>query len=95
MEKKKCNKCGVEKDVTLFRKRKTSKDGLRNECKDCSHLVYKKYSEKNSERLKEKKKQYNLLNSDKIKKRNKDYRLKNLETLRNKKQESPPTSVVG
>lgn len=84
MEKKKCNKCEIEKDVTLFRKRKTSKDGLRNECKDCSYIVYKKHSEKNSERLKERRKRYNLLNSDNIKRRNRDYRLKNLETLREK-----------
>lgn len=37
MEKKRCSKCGLEKPKTTeyFEKRKNSKDGFRNQCKDC------------------------------------------------------------
>ena len=30
--RKVCNKCGAEKELIEFYKRKTSKDGYRNEC---------------------------------------------------------------
>ena len=30
-----CSKCKEEKEQTEFYKRKTSKDGLRTECKEC------------------------------------------------------------
>ena len=32
---KKCLKCGVEKDITLFYREKQSKDGRRNQCISC------------------------------------------------------------
>jgi hypothetical protein len=45
MERKVCSKCGIEKLVSEFNQRKDSKDGYRNECKQClkisHHLNYK------------------------------------------------------
>ena len=46
---KSCSKCKIEKDLSDFYKKKSSKDGYRSECKECA----KKYSEENYERIKE------------------------------------------
>lgn len=46
---KTCSKCEIKKDLSDFYKKKSSKDGHRSQCKECS----KKYSEENSERIKE------------------------------------------
>ena len=35
---KKCSKCEIEKEVVDFYKKKTAKDGLRSECKECNKL---------------------------------------------------------
>ncbi len=35
METKKCSKCGIEKCITDFYKKKDGKDGLRGQCKPC------------------------------------------------------------
>ena len=53
METKVCCKCGVEKGLSNFRKRKDSKDGLRSECKECSYLVWKKYRDNNVKKIKQ------------------------------------------
>jgi len=34
---KTCTKCGIEKDLTEFNKRKSSKDGYRTQCRKCEH----------------------------------------------------------
>lgn len=39
MKTKICSKCHVEKSVTDFYKRKTSKDGFRSSCKECENNV--------------------------------------------------------
>jgi len=45
MERKVCSKCGIEKPISEFYMRKGSRDGYRNECKQClkisHHLNYK------------------------------------------------------
>jgi hypothetical protein len=58
MEMKKCNKCDIEKDLELFNKDKSSKDGHRSNCKECNK----------NDRLKnkEKSKDYRLKNKEKI-----------------------------
>ena len=57
---KSCSKCGVEKDIELFNKDRSSKDGHRSNCKICSAQYRKdnsdklrEYREKNKERLSE------------------------------------------
>lgn len=64
---KKCSKCNIECDFSNFYKDKSSKDGIRSNCKDCS----KKYREENKEYSKE----YRIRNIDKRKKydSNRDY----------------------
>lgn len=56
METKVCSRCGEEKELTLFRKRKDSKDGHRKECKICSSIGDKKYRDNNKEWVKFRKK---------------------------------------
>lgn len=46
VDRKKCSKCKEIKPLCKFGKRKTAKDGLRYECKDCrNELEAKKYKE--------------------------------------------------
>jgi predicted GIY-YIG superfamily endonuclease len=75
---KKCTKCGIEKPLSEFHKRKASKDGLAYKCKSCHNAAnkrhYRENSEKYSKRRREKseeKKAYNAL-----------YREKHLDRLR-------------
>lgn len=61
-----CKKCGIEKDVNLFYKNKSSKDGIRIECKECfNHSLnkecQKEYQGKYREINKNKKKEYNKI----------------------------------
>lgn len=43
MKTKICSKCKQEKDIIFFAKRKDSKDGYRNICKECDNKLHKKY----------------------------------------------------
>lgn len=52
--KKMCNKCEIEKDLNSFPKRKSSKDGHRNECFECKKIYYLSYYEDNKSLLKQK-----------------------------------------
>lgn len=93
---KKCSKCEIEKESIDFYKKKTMKDGLRSECKECSKL----YQLENKDRIKEYKRLYHEENKYDInnKKRigysvnkelhslkSKEYREKNKEVLSEKK----------
>lgn len=88
---KKCSKCGVEYILSFFNRDKSSKDGHRSDCKDCS----KKYRElnrdrerdyriKNSERIKEVYIKYRIENNDKINEKKREYYLNNKEVLKEK-----------
>jgi len=46
---KKCSKCEIEKESIDFYKKKTMKDGLRSECKECTKL----YQLENKDKIKE------------------------------------------
>ena len=84
METKVCSRCGEEKELTLFRKRKDSKDGHRKECKICSSISDKKYRDNNKEWVKFRKKKDYEKNREKTLSSVKDYRLKNIEKIREK-----------
>ena len=56
---KKCVKCNLEKKLVDFTKSKTSKDGYRNTCKNCTNLA------KNNEKYKLKQKEYRIKNRNK------------------------------
>ena len=70
-----CRKCNNEKEVSLFNKKKTSKDGLNSSCKECC----KKYSQSYYSNNKEDFKRYYMENSESIKENTKNYRLINKE----------------
>jgi len=62
-----CSKCGVEKELTEFRKRKDAKDGFRSECLECGKLRGKQYYENNKETCLERVKRYRENNKETIK----------------------------
>jgi len=83
---KKCTKCGIEKPLTEFHKKKSSKDGHGYSCKLCSREYYVQnkekiakqgaiYRAKNKERRKRQQKEYNARPEvkEKTKKRQKEY----------------------
>ena len=63
MIEKKCKKCFIMKDLSLFPTRKTgSLDGYRNECKECTSIRYKKYRLIPDNLIKEKFRNFNRWN---------------------------------
>lgn len=58
MQTKKCSKCGEEKSINEFYKKKKLKDGLDSWCKNCNWECTKLYIQKNSERRKQWMKEY-------------------------------------
>ena len=46
-----CKNCLCEKEINLFSKDNLSKDGYRNECKDCRNIKLRKYRDNNKEFL--------------------------------------------
>ena len=89
-EKKKCSKCGIEKELCEYHKFKHSKDGVKNICKLCISITNKmpenriKRNQTNKiwrENNKEKVRGYKLKEYEKNKElillRNKEFRLKN------------------
>lgn len=66
---KTCIKCNKEKDKHDFSKRKDSKDGLRNECKECRRQYNKQYHSENIE----KSQQYYVDHLDHIQSYSKEY----------------------
>ncbi len=76
---KKCSKCKEIKEFSQFNKnkRKTSKDGLRSQCKFCTKL----YRQDNKERISRLNKLYGLNNPEKVALHKKKYYKKNKETI--------------
>jgi hypothetical protein len=62
MERKICNICNKEKEISEYYKNKYSRDGLRSNCKVCQNINSKKWRELNPEKYKEIQK--NFLNSN-------------------------------
>ncbi len=78
--KKFCIKCNIEKEINFFPKRKTSKDGHRNECVECYNDYKKKWSvekyKENQEFFRSKSKDWRNKNPYKVKESNKKQREK-------------------
>jgi hypothetical protein len=68
-----CTKCKIKKKLTEFSKSKSSKDGVRSDCKFCR----KKWREENKQRIKK----YYKENKELIKKRHKKYYEENKERI--------------
>jgi hypothetical protein len=49
---KTCRCCGVSKEISLFHKNRTKKDGLQGECKDCNNARSKTWNKANPEKKK-------------------------------------------
>lgn len=81
METKKCSKCGEVKPITDFYKRKNSKDGYRNHCKQCVLKDRKTYQKENREKIIIRKHKHHIKHKEEISAKNKEYRLKNRNKL--------------
>ena len=74
---KKCNKCGIEKDESVFNKDKKYKDGSTIWCKEC----IKQYYKENKEKIVAKAKIYNEENKEKKAVNQKQWKTKNKEKI--------------
>ena len=80
---KKCRVCEKIKKIDDFHKKKSSKDGHRNECKECVKNIQKKYKEApgfKEKRVEYDKKRYNE-NREDILERKKEYHIENREDI--------------
>ena len=66
IETKVCTKCGEDKPLSEYPKRKVSKDGHRNDCKVCRSAERKAYREANREKVSAGKKAYREDNREKV-----------------------------
>ena len=82
-----CTKCNCEKEIKEFHKDKQKKDGLCSQCKTCKIQNVKTYSLKNSEKIKDYKKQWALKNQDRLKEDRKIYVKNNKDRIAETKKE--------
>lgn len=83
-----CSKCGKEKSVNCFGRKKRNRDGLYNYCKECKRLDNKTHYEKNKAKILEQQKKYYETNKDAIQKKSADYRSLNSDKIKIKNKES-------
>ncbi len=78
---KKCTKCGEEKELTEFSKKKSQDDGLQRHCKKCCAVYAAKHRAKPGNKLKAKKynEEYREKNADELEKKRVKYYAKNAE----------------
>lgn len=79
---KTCVACKRELPIDCFYKRKDSKDGYRNECKDCDKLNSSKYYKLHQQQILDNVSKYTEQNKEKIKKYQNEYRKNNSEKLK-------------
>ena len=91
---KKCSVCKDEKSLVLFNKSKSSKDGHRSNCKECSALYRiqnkdktKKYRENNKEKFAKYFKERNIVKREELSLKAKENYLKNCESRKIKAKE--------
>lgn len=53
METKRCKKCGGDKSIDSFAVEKKTKDGRRAECKVCRSATWRKWADKNPDKVRE------------------------------------------
>ena len=81
MNSKKCSECEVVKPLDEFRHRKDSKDGRRNNCKECQDEYQKQYRQDNPKKIKERGRQYYQDNKEELNERNRQYYRNNIEKI--------------
>lgn len=74
---KQCSSCKETRVLSCFGKLKTSKDGLRYDCKICR----KAYRDNNKELIKQSQQAYYLNNKEELLTKNKEYRINNIEKI--------------
>ena len=79
---KRCIKCKNVKLLSDFYKHTTNKNGLRNECKECTKIRVKKYNATHRKSIKETKKEYRINHLKKIKAADKQYYIENKEQIK-------------
>lgn len=77
-----CNVCKIDKSLDNFHKRKDSKDGLRNECKECTRVRINNYRKVNKEKVNKWNKGTYYRNINSHKNTKKVYRDNNKEKMR-------------
>jgi hypothetical protein len=82
METKICSVCLKEKQLSEFHKNSSSKDGYKSRCVDCFKIYYKEYKEKDSQKIKESKRQTYFKNREYYLKKSHDHRYKNIDKVR-------------
>lgn len=85
--KKECCRCEQIKEVKMFNKKTSSKDGYSSTCKDCVKEYDKQHYDKHKDKIKEHKKQYRKENSDKVKETQRRYYKTHKEEILQQKQE--------
>jgi hypothetical protein len=75
-EHKQCSTCKEQKELSLFNKASTNKDGLSYSCKDCLKKHKKKYRENNKAKIVQDRKKYKAENKAKVLAAKKRYRQK-------------------
>ena len=81
-----CKSCNIEKNLDLFPIRKSSKDGRRNKCRECTNLYIKSKNYKYEKKLSKEEialynKEYNIKNKYKISDKKKIYYQENREKI--------------
>lgn len=84
MEKKKCSRCGKEKEISEFI---LWKDKYKGPCKECKKEYLKNYYLRNKEKANKTSKEYYKENKERINCQNKEYWHKNKEQLKLKRKE--------
>jgi hypothetical protein len=79
---KTCSKCGVEKELDSFHKKKSNRDGLRSCCKICHKEANKAYDLKNADKVRSRTKKYREVNRDAIAERKRAWYQKNKERVK-------------
>ena len=82
MKTKVCTKCGEEKELTEFYKKKGGKFGVTSSCKICDKADQAAYRKTNSEKIKARKAAYRKANPEKIKAKNSAYYKANPEKVK-------------
>lgn len=64
---KRCSRCKIEKDFSLFSPNKATKSGLSSQCKPCSCLTVRKSAKRNYDKILERNRLYRERNPEKVK----------------------------
>ena len=82
MIKKKCSRCGVEKELSAFHLKRIEKNGYSKVCKVCKKEYHKEYYIQHKEDLSKRSKEYYKSHKEQAKKYNRDYRKSHIDNFK-------------